>query len=297
MHPMPARGGDRAPQGRGTPREGDPRGGDTGNPGRPRTPSPILPRALTSDRLLHLHTASRPGWPRPSLATLVAPPPLSAMAPGADPRPRPTLAPPTPRIAPPLTYKYRRSAPPPSRPRPRSAMAARARAPLAPRTPRTPLAPLPLALAVLALLALPVTAGSPPGPEEQLVAAAPRWGWQNVSCPACRVLFGALDLALQVGTGDRGPPGHRGHRVAPGGRRNTGRGTGMDTRTGRAGATGLGRERGHGGQDGDRGDRDRTGQAGPVPRDGPGQVGTCDRHETGLGMGTGTGRDGRGRGE
>ncbi|XP_005037125.1 PREDICTED: sphingomyelin phosphodiesterase, partial [Ficedula albicollis] len=27
---------------------------------------------------------------------------------------------------------------------------------------------------------------------------APRWGWRNVSCPACRVLFGALDLALQL---------------------------------------------------------------------------------------------------
>ncbi|XP_039913150.1 sphingomyelin phosphodiesterase [Hirundo rustica] len=60
---------------------------------------------------------------------------------------------------------------------------------------------LPLALAalsLLSLLSLPVSAGSPLGPEEQLVAAAPRWGWRNVSCPACRVLFGALDVALQM---------------------------------------------------------------------------------------------------
>ncbi|KAJ7427052.1 sphingomyelin phosphodiesterase 1 [Willisornis vidua] len=59
---------------------------------------------------------------------------------------------------------------------------------------------LPLALVALALLALPglMQAGLPPGPAEQLAAAAPRWGWRNVSCPACRVLFGALDLALQL---------------------------------------------------------------------------------------------------
>ncbi|NXU93349.1 ASM phosphodiesterase, partial [Xiphorhynchus elegans] len=59
---------------------------------------------------------------------------------------------------------------------------------------------LPLVLGALALLALPVPAraGPPAGPGEQLVAAAARWGWRNVSCPACRVLFGALDLALQL---------------------------------------------------------------------------------------------------
>ncbi|XP_066401709.1 sphingomyelin phosphodiesterase [Molothrus aeneus] len=89
-------------------------------------------------------------------------------------------------------------------------MAAGARAPLSPRSPRPklpprppgpslpPLPPLALALALAALLALPVSAGSPPGPGEQLAAVAPRWGWRNVSCPACRVLFGALDLALQL---------------------------------------------------------------------------------------------------
>uniref|UniRef100_A0A8C3D3T0 Sphingomyelin phosphodiesterase n=1 Tax=Corvus moneduloides TaxID=1196302 RepID=A0A8C3D3T0_CORMO len=60
------------------------------------------------------------------------------------------------------------------------------------------LAALSLALAALSLLSLPVSAGSPLGPGEQLVAAAPRWGWRNLSCPACRLLFGALDLALQL---------------------------------------------------------------------------------------------------
>lgn len=101
-------------------------------------------------------------------------------------------------------------------------MAAGARAPPGPmaRPLWRLLSPALAALSLLSLPSLPVSAGSLLGPEEQLVAAAvPRWGWQNVSCPACRVLFGALDLALQVGTGDRGVPGHRGapeHRARHG---------------------------------------------------------------------------------
>ncbi|XP_074007126.1 sphingomyelin phosphodiesterase [Numenius arquata] len=64
--------------------------------------------------------------------------------------------------------------------------------------------PLPLALALaLALsvpvsLSLPLPAGPLPPEAEALLAAAPGWGWRNVSCPVCRALFGALDLALQL---------------------------------------------------------------------------------------------------
>lgn len=103
-------------------------------------------------------------------------------------------------------------------------MAAGARAPLGLMA-RPPWRLLSLALAALSLLSLPVSAGSSPGPREQLVAAAPRWGWRNVSCPACRLLFGALDLALQVGTGGIG--GYRdtgGTGAAPEHRRGTGMG-------------------------------------------------------------------------
>ncbi|XP_035425417.1 sphingomyelin phosphodiesterase [Cygnus atratus] len=54
----------------------------------------------------------------------------------------------------------------------------------------------PLALALA--LALPLSAAlSPPG-AALLEAAGPRWGWRNLTCPGCRLLFGALDLALQL---------------------------------------------------------------------------------------------------
>ncbi|KAM4683543.1 sphingomyelin phosphodiesterase [Amazona ochrocephala] len=66
---------------------------------------------------------------------------------------------------------------PPARPRPRSWAV---------------VAALPLALSLLSLS--PVSAG----PQDPLLAVAPRWGWRNVSCPVCRALFGALDVALQL---------------------------------------------------------------------------------------------------
>ncbi|XP_065690501.1 sphingomyelin phosphodiesterase [Patagioenas fasciata] len=68
---------------------------------------------------------------------------------------------------------------------------------------RLPLSlPLSLSLPLFLSLLLPLSLSlspplSPPGPEP-LLEAAPRWGWRNVSCPACRLLFGALDLALQL---------------------------------------------------------------------------------------------------
>ncbi|XP_038034940.2 sphingomyelin phosphodiesterase [Anas platyrhynchos] len=60
--------------------------------------------------------------------------------------------------------------------------------------------PLALALAVAVAVALPLSVAlspSPPG-AALLEAAGPRWGWRNLTCPGCRLLFGALDLALQL---------------------------------------------------------------------------------------------------
>ncbi|OXB54397.1 hypothetical protein ASZ78_013845 [Callipepla squamata] len=53
-----------------------------------------------------------------------------------------------------------------------------------------------LAVAVLTAVAVSVSAEPPPG-AALLKAAGPRWGWRNLTCPGCRLLFGALDLALQ----------------------------------------------------------------------------------------------------
>ncbi|KAM6139813.1 LOW QUALITY PROTEIN: sphingomyelin phosphodiesterase [Pterocles gutturalis] len=71
---------------------------------------------------------------------------------------------------------------------------------MAPRGPGAgPAPPLwPLSLALSLALALSVPAELFPAGEEPLLEAAARWGWRNVSCPACRLLFGALDVALQL---------------------------------------------------------------------------------------------------
>lgn len=169
-------------------------------------------------------------------------------------------------------------------PAPRSAMAAGVRAPPGPmaRPLWRLLSPALAALSLLSLPSLPVSAGSLLGPEEQLVAAAvPRWGWQNVSCPACRVLFGALDLALQVGTGDRGVPG----RVDTGTAGREERGT---NRVRQEGGQGTG-QRGQGGAAQGQGqDRDRPGQSLVTGRGRSGLV-----TDTGPGSEWGQGRAGK----
>ncbi|XP_052555280.1 sphingomyelin phosphodiesterase [Tympanuchus pallidicinctus] len=61
--------------------------------------------------------------------------------------------------------------------------------------------PLPLgaALAVLTAVSLSLSVSAEPPPGAALLeAAGPRWGWRNLTCPGCRLLFGALDLALQL---------------------------------------------------------------------------------------------------
>ncbi|XP_054669866.1 sphingomyelin phosphodiesterase isoform X1 [Grus americana] len=57
---------------------------------------------------------------------------------------------------------------------------------------------LAVALALSLSLSLALSAGSPPAGGAAFLEAVPRWGWRNVSCPVCRLLFGALDLALQL---------------------------------------------------------------------------------------------------
>ncbi|CAM9601960.1 unnamed protein product [Bubo scandiacus] len=61
-----------------------------------------------------------------------------------------------------------------------------------------PAPPLSLSLALALALALSGPSGPPPAAGDPLLEAASRWGWRNVSCPVCRGLFGALDLALQL---------------------------------------------------------------------------------------------------
>ncbi|XP_064297738.1 sphingomyelin phosphodiesterase [Phalacrocorax carbo] len=67
-----------------------------------------------------------------------------------------------------------------------------------PAPPRVP--PLAAAMAVMMMMvtALSAAAASPPAAGEAFLGAVPRWGWRNVSCPACHLLFGALDVALQL---------------------------------------------------------------------------------------------------
>ncbi|XP_068026251.1 sphingomyelin phosphodiesterase [Melanerpes formicivorus] len=70
-----------------------------------------------------------------------------------------------------------------------------------------PLSPL-LALSLLLSLALPLALALPLSPplspsppaaaRERLLEAAGGWGWRNLSCPVCKVLFAALDVALQM---------------------------------------------------------------------------------------------------
>ena len=92
----------------------------------------------------------------------------------------------------------------------------------------SPLGAVVAAVAVLTAVSVSVSAEPPPG-TALLEAAGPRWGWRNLTCPGCRLLFGALDLALQVRDrrdgagrgvgevgGDRGRDGMRGERERTG---------------------------------------------------------------------------------
>lgn len=65
-----------------------------------------------------------------------------------------------------------------------------------------------LALALAAGLAVPRE--SRPALESLLPAAGARFGWTNLSCPACRLVFTALDASMQV-SGPL-PPLHAGHQ-------------------------------------------------------------------------------------
>lgn len=98
------------------------------------------------------------------------------------------------------------------------------------------------ALAVLTAVSLSLSVSAEPPPGAALLeAAGPSWGWRNLTCPGCRLLFGALDLALQVrdrrdGTEGVGKDGRARDRE----RGREGKGTGPRRRTG-MGSARLGR--------------------------------------------------------